>query len=80
MFNPSNQSWLYAGGLVGWGTNMNISNSYAITTGDIASYSTFSNAFSGGLVGRSDSSSISNSYAITTGNIFTFGKWERDDC
>ena len=54
----------YSGGLVGFASFSEISNSYAVVGEGISS-----SLSSGGLVGRADSSPISNSYAVVGGDI-----------
>ena len=68
--SSSSSSSPYSGGLVGYASSSDISNSYAIVTGDISSSSSSSSSsFSGGLVGRAEYSPISNSYAVVGGSI-----------
>ena len=65
----------YVGGLVGWASGSQISNSYAKMTGDISSIAS-SESHTGGLVGYAGSSSISNSYAEVAGNISSIASSE----
>ncbi len=58
----------YTGGLVGYASSSQISNSYAVVEGSISSTSSGFSA-SGGLVGYARSSEISKSYAVVEGSI-----------
>ena len=59
----------YAGGLVGYAINIQISNSYAVVAGNISSTSAVYSSYAGGLVGYVYGSQISNSYADVAGDI-----------
>ena len=69
--SSASASDVYAGGLVGFASGSQISDSYAEVTGGISSTSSHnpSISYAGGLVGRADNSSISNSYANVAGAI-----------
>ena len=59
-----------SGGLVGYASSSQISNSYAVVEGSISSSSSSSDfSASGGLVGYARSSEISKSYAVVEGSI-----------